>query len=1433
MLAGTYSSSHSANIEESMKTKYFSKRSFKVVFMTILLLVALPVTTALAGSTGPNYPGTAATGGGNGDLWSASIGSLVAALGADGGETAQVTLASNGDSENLNMTGFGFSLPGDATITGISVEMNRYSSTSGVQDVTVRLFKAGTLVGDNKPAAGTWPIATNTVATYGGSSDLWGTTWTPAQINASNFGVTLDVTNGASARTASVDYVHITVYYKDTPTLSVTNSPVTYDGTAKSATVTGSVGGTANDIKYDGSSTAPTNAGTYAITADFTPTDTTNYNSLNDASAGNFVISKASQATLTAHVTPSTVVYGSTATLSSTGGSGTGAVTFSDGASTGCSVSGTTLSVTNASGTCSITATKAADTNYLVATSAAASVTLQKAATTTTVTGGTFNYNGAAHAATVSVTGPGGLSLSPSPSYSGSCSSAPVSVAEGTSCTASYTYAGTNNYLGSSDSQGIIINPKAASVTPAADSKTYGQTDPTLSGALSGFLAADNVTADYSRETGETVLGGPYIISAELSPAGVLSNYDITYNTADFTIDPKAASVTPAAKNKTYSEADPALTGSRSGFLAADNVTATYSREPGETVAGSPYLISAELSPAGVLSNYDITYNTADFTIDPKAASVTPDPEAKVYGAPDPALTGSLSDFLPADNVTATYSREPGETVAGGPYTISAQLSPAGVLSNYDIAYGTANFQITKKALTITGVTADDKIYDNSNVATLSGTAALVGVVTGDTVSASGTPIATFNNATVGGDKPVAVTGYTLSGADAGNYTVSQPAGLTANITPASVSATGITASNKVYDGDTTAGLDTGSAALVGAMGGDDVDLDTSAAAGAFGDKNVGTGKTVTISGLQLIGTDAANYSLTQPTATADITARDLTVTAAGVNRAYNGTTTATVTLSSDALITDTITLDYTSAAFADKNVGTNKPVAVDGISIGGVDSGNYNLLATTANTAADITAFDVTVTADAKTKFVGAPDPALTYSAAPSLFSGDAFTGALTRAAGEAVGQYAIQQGTLTAGSNYNITFVSADLSIVDTTTSILDVYIAGSLKQSHPLNPTSSTRASYAGVDAGPVQVVGMNSALFTASERVIFKFNGVATSFSELMGLPNNQVHNVYWLPWYDNKTMSTQLRLANVSATTATIRISIGGQLMPGSPFTLGAGQTVSKVFAGIDKGPVKIQSNVDILASQRVIHKANGANTSLAEMIAMPADRVNKVFWLPWYNNKTQSTQLQITNVSATAATIRVFIGGQLMAGSPFPLGAGQTVRKTFAGIDKGPVKVQSNVNILASEQVIQKVGGVPVSFTEVMGLPNSQLDTTYWMPWYTKAGPTTTQLRIANVSLSDASVHVYIGGAEVPGSPFTIPVGTSQRLTFPGIDQGPVQIVSNVKVVASAGITYKVNAAITSYAEMMALPNKLLDSIYWLPWYNNKTMNTQLRFGVP
>src|SRR4029077_5207014 len=85
-----------------------------------------------------------------------------------------------------------------------------------------------------------------------------------------------------------------------------------------------------------------------------------------------------------------------------------------------------------------------------------------------------------------------------------------------------------------------------------------------------------------------------------------------------------------------------------------------------------------------------------------------------------------------------------------------------------------------------------------------------------------------------------------------------------------------------------------------------------------------------------------------------------------GINRVYDTTTAATVTLSDDHLGSDGVTTAYTSASFADKNVGTAKAVSVSGISIsGGTDGGNYTLNGvTTASTVADITAKTLVVTA-------------------------------------------------------------------------------------------------------------------------------------------------------------------------------------------------------------------------------------------------------------------------------------------------------------------------------------------------------------------------------------------------------------------------------------------------------------------------------------
>jgi hypothetical protein len=148
-------------------------------------------------------------------------------------------------------------------------------------------------------------------------------------------------------------------------------------------------------------------------------------------------------------------------------------------------------------------------------------------------------------------------------------------------------------------------------------------------------------------------------------------------------------------------------------------------------------------------------------------------------------------------------------------------------------------------------------------------------------------------------------------------------------------------------------------------------------------------------------------------------------------------------------------------------------------------------------------------------------------------------------------------------------------------------EIYIGGTEQGAFRIATLESIRQSFAGVNDGPVNVLNTNNDPMIAAERVIYKVNGKPTSFSEMMGLPNNQLDNVYWLPWYNNKDLNT-LRFANVSATEATVHVTIGGTEMIGSPFKLAPGASARRSFAGIDKGPVKIESNVNIVAAERVI-----------------------------------------------------------------------------------------------------------------------------------------------------------------------------------------------------------------------------------------------------
>ncbi|NLG74411.1 MAG: DNRLRE domain-containing protein [Chloroflexi bacterium] len=154
-----------------------------------------------------------------------------------------------------------------------------------------------------------------------------------------------------------------------------------------------------------------------------------------------------------------------------------------------------------------------------------------------------------------------------------------------------------------------IVKKNITVTIDPGQSKVYGEDDPVFTYTVSD--PSVSLTGRLGRVAGERV--GTYAITRGSLTAG--DGYNVVLVPAVFTITPRAASVRPDPASKIAGEPDPVLTGTLTGFLLQDGVTAFYVRTSGETVAGSPYTIRAILSPAEVLINYDITYYTAEFII--------------------------------------------------------------------------------------------------------------------------------------------------------------------------------------------------------------------------------------------------------------------------------------------------------------------------------------------------------------------------------------------------------------------------------------------------------------------------------------------------------------------------------------------------------------------------------------------------------------------------------------------------------------------------------------------------------------------------------------------------------------------------------------------------------------------------------------------------
>jgi hypothetical protein len=183
---------------------------------------------------------------------------------------------------------------------------------------------------------------------------------------------------------------------------------------------------------------------------------------------------------------------------------------------------------------------------------------------------------------------------------------------------------------------------------------------------------------------------------------------------------------------------------------------------------------------------------------------------------------------------------------------------------------------------------------------------------------------------------------------------------------------------------------------------------------------------------------------------------------------------------------------------------------------------------------------------------------------------------------------------------------------------------------------------------VDNGPIRIVcttcniNNSSDRIIAALRVIWQEPGKRYSYSEMMGLPKEQVTDEYWFPWYNNMdtaSMDQGFRIANMDTTSGnTVEVWAGNtKLTP--DVNLAAGASVRVNYA-VNNGPIRIvcttctnTGNDRIIAALRVIWQEPGFRASYSEMMGLPKELLSTEYWFPWYNNLSVFSMEQSLRIS--------------------------------------------------------------------------------------------------------------------------------------------------------------------------------------------------------
>jgi hypothetical protein len=539
-----------------------------------------------------------------------------------------------------------------------------------------------------------------------------------------------------------------------TATLSVTNSPVVYDGTAQSATVsvtTSSVAGAVANVSTGGAATQ-TNAGTYAVTADFVPTDTANYNTLSSLPVGNFVIGQATSVTTVS--CPATAVY--------TGLPLTPCTVSVSGASLNLSPTPDYVNNTSVGPAASASYSYAGDPNHTGSTGSQ-TFTVNAAPLIITASDGSMTYGGSAPTITPLYTGfvnnetSNSLTVQPTCSVSGTVSS----------CSG----ATSPNYAITYVSGTVTVNPATASVVVTPYTTTYDGQAHTATAVATGVTNEDLSSDVVLTGTTHTTAGTYTDTWTFHDPAG---NYADQSGTVTDSISSKDINVTVDSHTKVYGNADPALTYTNDPLASGDSFSGALTRAAGENV-GSYAITQGTLA---LSSNYNLIFHGANLAITPAALTISAQTDTKPYdGTADSSAQPTVSTLVGTDSATVLTQTFDSANAGSRTLVVSGYtVNDGNGGNNYSVTTVTAAGTITKATPTATLATTNSATYDGAahSAAVTVSASSVPGSVANVSTGGAATQTNAGSYAVTASFVPTDSANYsTLTGLAAGSFTIS------------------------------------------------------------------------------------------------------------------------------------------------------------------------------------------------------------------------------------------------------------------------------------------------------------------------------------------------------------------------------------------------------------------------------------------------------------------------------------------------------------------------------------------------------------------------------------------------------------------------------------------------------------------------------------